>query len=147
MRKRIGFAFAVLASVALAACAPITANGPSGGGPSESTTPRGAPSSLTPRPLDTGQLPLKSQDPDAATVDGYSARQVWDLCVAALRRAHPGQGLDESFDASAIIAVDPATAPHNARLQVTVKQSSESPPLRCFVAGEVSSPAVVGTSG
>ncbi|TXN28810.1 hypothetical protein [Lacisediminihabitans profunda] len=141
MRKRIGFAFAVLASVALAACAPVA-----GGGPAESPTPSGAPSSLTPRPLDTGQLPLNSQDPDAATVDGYSARQVWDLCVATLRQAYPGQGLDERFEASAITVLDSATAPHNARLQVTVKRSSESPPLRCFVAGAASSPAVVGTS-
>ncbi|HEY8913960.1 hypothetical protein [Lacisediminihabitans sp.] len=141
MRKRIGFACAVLVSVALAACAPVT-----GGGPSGSPTPSGAKSSLTPRPLDTGQLPLKSQDPDAARVDGYSARQVWDLCLAALRQAYPEQGLDEKFDASAITPLDPATAPHNARLRVTVKQSSESPPLSCFVAGDVSSPAVVGTS-
>jgi hypothetical protein len=141
VRKRIGFAFAVLASIALAACAPVV-----GGGPSESPTPSGTPSSLTPRPLDTGQLPLKSQDPDAATVDGYSARQVWELCVAALRQAYPGQGLDEKFEASAITPLDPASAPNNARLRVTVKQSGDSAPLRCFVAGDVTTPAVVGTS-
>lgn len=130
----------MLASAALAACAPVV------GTPSGTSTPTGVPSSLTPRPLDTGQLPLKSQDPDATTVDGYSARQVWDLCVAALRQAYPAQGLDDTFDASAITAVDPGSAPHNARLQVTVKRSTGPSSLRCFVAGDASSPAVVGTS-
>jgi hypothetical protein len=47
-----------------------------------------------------------------------------------------------SGGATAITPLDPA----NATLQLTANQGSESARLHCVVAGDVSSPAVVGAS-